>query len=100
MNLLHIRFLLDRFQPRDKRENKCHITEREGEERRLALFQKVCASLQVHVEVPAALSSVSAAAKPLKVLIAGVRSAVGIRWVVGPNERNECPIPILRFEKY
>ena len=43
----------------------------------------MCASLQVHVEVPAALSTGAATdvAKPLKVLIAGIESAVGIRWV-------------------
>ena len=51
---------------------------------RLALLQRVCASLQVHVEVPSAAAerAQAAVAKPLKVLLAGVHSPVGIRWVL------------------
>ena len=52
---------------------------------RLALLQQVCASLQVHVEVPSAAAAEraqAAVAKPLKVLLAGVHSPVGIRWVL------------------
>ena len=60
--------------------NKSDMTGRmEG---RLALLQRVCASLQVHVEVPSAAERAPAVSKPLKVLLAGVHSPVGIRWVL------------------
>ena len=56
----------------------------------LALLQQVCASLQVHVEVPSAAAAAeraqAAVAKPLKVLLAGVHSPVGIRWVLARSD--------------
>ena len=52
----------------------------------LALLQQVCASLQVHVEVPSAERAQAAVAKPLKVLLAGVHSPVGIRWVLARSD--------------
>ena len=66
---------------RNEVENKSH----ESYEKKvgtLALLQRVCASLQVHVEVPSSAERAPAVAKPLKVLLAGVEGPVGIRWVL------------------